>query len=102
MQYDSWWYGGPQHGGCVKWDTLPTVFPDGMINLYQKTKYQSVAHSRWWSGNVTYARQNGGKYNFLIDQNTQKALPNDQTFWNDLFANASKWGLHTYEQDWLV
>ena len=35
------------------------------------------------------------------DQNRTIALPQDQLFWDDLFANATKWGLEMYEQDWL-
>ena len=35
------------------------------------------------------------------DQNRTIALPQDQLFWDDLFANATKWGLELYEQDWL-
>lgn len=102
IHYDSWWYGGPQHGGCVKWDTPSNVFPNGMVNLYKQTNFKSVAHSRVWSSNVTYASQNGGQYNFLIDHQNLKSLPDDQKFWDDLFLNASKWGLETYEQDWLI
>ena len=101
IHYDSWWYGGPQHGGCIKWETPPNVFPGGMVNLYNRTNLKSVAHSRYWSSNATYARENGGQYNFLIDYKNSKSLPDDQTFWDDLFKNASKWGLTTYEQDWL-
>ena len=35
------------------------------------------------------------------EQNRTIALPQDQLFWDDLFANATKWGLEMYEQDWL-
>ena len=37
----------------------------------------------------------------MDDQNRTIALPQDQLFWDDLFANATKWGLEMYEQDWL-
>lgn len=73
-----------------------------MLNLYAKTKLKSSAHNRWWSNENIYAKQNGGIYDFLIDNQLQIALPIDQQFWNDLFQNASSWGLHTYEQDWLI
>jgi hypothetical protein len=29
------------------------------------------------------------------------AVPLEQRFWDDLFADAKGWGLYTYEQDWL-
>lgn len=61
-----------------------------------------TAHNKFWDATVHYARQNGGAYNFIVDQANGKALPDDQGFWNDLLYNASsKWGLSTYEQDWL-
>jgi hypothetical protein len=28
-------------------------------------------------------------------------MPVEQAFWDWLLADAKKWGLHTYEQDWL-
>ena len=33
--------------------------------------------------------------------NRSIAIPQDQMFWDDLFADAKKWGLEMYEQDWL-
>ena len=33
--------------------------------------------------------------------NRSIALPQDQMFWDDLFADSKKWGLEMYEQDWL-
>ena len=103
MQYDSWWYGGPLglRGGCSLWESPEDVFPDGMKFVHDQINLPASAHNKYWDKQVTYATQNGGKYNFLIDDLTLKALPDDQTFWNDLFYNASKWGLSTYEQDWL-
>lgn len=51
---------------------------------------------------MLYARENGGNYTFILDPLTGKSLPDDPTFWNDLFYNgSSQWGLKTYEQDWL-
>jgi hypothetical protein len=43
--------------------------------------------------------QNGGKYEFAMDG--EKALPLTQDFWDDLMESSRKWGLYTYEQDWL-
>ena len=73
-----------------------------MVGLYGKTNLKSTAHAKFWSNLTVYATENGGKYEFLIDKNNRKSLPVEQVFWDDLFFNASKWGLHTYEQDWMI
>lgn len=73
-----------------------------MVGLYGKTNLKSTAHAKFWSNATVYATENGGKYEFLIDKNNRKSLPVEQVFWDDLFLNASKWGLHTYEQDWMI
>lgn len=73
-----------------------------MQYVYNTTKLNVTAQSRQWDWKVLYATQNGGSYNFIIDETSQNSLPNDQRFWNDLIYNATKWGLSTYEQDWLI
>ena len=72
-----------------------------MVYVYNKTNLPITAHNKFWDYNVEYAYQNGGRYNFILDEFTQRSLPNDQSFWMDLFSNSTKWGLKTYEQDWL-
>merc|ERR1712039_572565 len=58
-------------------------------------------HNRMWSTDTTYAKQNGGTYNFIID-GSDVAVPDDQRFWNDLIGNKTKEaGAFMYEQDWL-
>ena len=69
--------------------------------MYEKTKLPASAHNKYWDEKVIYAKENGGKYNFLIDHRTLKALPDDQQFWDDLMKDSIDWGLLTYEQDWL-
>ncbi|XP_061171988.1 non-lysosomal glucosylceramidase-like [Saccostrea echinata] len=82
IQYDSWWYYTGAGNGVKTWQPRPDVFPDGL---------ESIDNS--------YAKQNGGKYDFLIED--LGGLPLQQEFWDDLFNNASKWGMFLYEQDWL-
>lgn len=72
-----------------------------MKYVYNTINLPASCHNKYWDEKVVYATQNGGSYNFIIDSLTQKSLPNDQSFWNDLMFNASQWGLLTYEQDWL-
>ncbi|XP_046547807.1 uncharacterized protein LOC124257721 [Haliotis rubra] len=99
MQLDSWWYyKGPQNG-VTSWTAMPKIFPNGLQFLHKKLGLPLAAHNRYWSRNATYAKQNGGKYNFIEGQ--LMALPDDQSFWNDLLKTAKGWGLILYEQDWL-
>jgi len=48
------------------------------------------------ASDTTYAKQNNGKYEFLIEGT--KALPLTKQFWDDLFADAKQWGIILYEQ----
>ncbi|XP_046561028.1 uncharacterized protein LOC124270049 [Haliotis rubra] len=99
LQFDSWWYYKGVGNGVKTWEATPEVFPNGMQWLYNKTGLPLTAHNRYWASDTTYAKQNGGQYSFIVDKT--KALPLEQTFWDDLLGNARKWGLMTYEQDWL-
>ena len=96
---DSWWYFKSQGGAVKNWTAMPDIFPDGIANVTAATHWPIVAHNRYWAGDTDYAKQNGGDYNFIIEG--PHSIPDDQRFWDDLIGNATKWGLHTYEQDWL-
>ncbi|XP_076448120.1 uncharacterized protein LOC143284887 [Babylonia areolata] len=100
LEYDSWWYYKGVDNGVKTWEAMPDIFPKGMSYVYQQTGLRAVGHNRYWSNDTTYATQNGGRYNFILEH-TGKAVPDDQKFWIDLLTNASHWGLYTYEQDWL-
>jgi hypothetical protein len=54
--------------------------------VHQKTGWQFQLHNRYWATDNIYAKQNGGKYDFIIE--TDYAIPVDQTLWDDLVANA--------------
>ncbi|CAH1776345.1 unnamed protein product, partial [Owenia fusiformis] len=99
LQYDSWWYPKGTLNGAISWDAMPQIFPNGLEYIYNKTKLPVIAHNRWWSSKVKYAKDNGGKYNFIIEK--FKSMPDDEQFWIDLLAHSKTWGLVTYEQDWL-
>ena len=49
-----------------------------------------MAHNRYWATDNVYATQNGGSYNFIVENNTKRALPQDDRFWNDLFSGMNK------------
>ena len=93
--------------GVVNWTAMPSVFPNGMDSTFEKTHLPVTGHNRWWSDTTTYAKQNGGKYDFIIQKESsgtavpETALPTTIEFWRDLFANSTSWGLKVYEQDWL-
>ena len=80
---------------------MPSVFPHGLNYLYDRTGWVVQGHNRYWSAETTYAKENGGKWNFLVDKTGGYALPHDQDFWNFLMRSSREWGLTVYEQDWL-
>ena len=50
--------------------------------------------------NNRFLLQNGGQFNFTIEGDI--GLPTDANFWSYLLSSAKKkWGMITYEQDWL-
>ncbi|ELU14573.1 hypothetical protein CAPTEDRAFT_226975 [Capitella teleta] len=101
LQYDDWFYpiAGKGYGATVTWDAMPGIFPHGLKHLYNLTQLPVVAHNRYWSAKTTYAKQNGGKFNFIMSG--ENSIPDDQAFWEYLFSSAKEWGLYVYEQDWL-
>ena len=102
LQLDSWWYFKGMNDGVKNWTAMPSIFPHGIKYVSNKTHLPIVAHNRFFSPDTDYAKQNGGKYNFIIDEGNI-ALPDDPQFWQDLLRNArDEWNLITYEQDWLL
>ena len=97
--YDSWFYYHYQNisnNGVVNWTARPDIFPSGAEYVYQQTKLPVVAHNKWWAAETQYAKQNGGMYDWVVED--VFSVPTDPRFWIDLFVNATLWGLHTYEQ----
>ena len=64
---DSWWYYKGVKDGVKNWTAMPSIFPRGLEYLYEKTGWTVQGHNRFWSENTDYAKQNGGKWNFLMD-----------------------------------
>jgi len=98
---DSWWYYKGDQGGVKNWTAMSSIFPHGLDYVYNKTGWPVVGHNRYWSANTDYAKQNGGQYDFYIDKESEYAVPLTQDFWDMLMETSKKWGLYTYEQDWL-
>ena len=101
LQIDSYWYFKGSHGGVVNWTATPTAFPDGLAKLSKDTGWKYTAHNRYWGSDVAYAKQNGGKYDFIVEKSHGKSIPTTQAFWNALMNSSKAWGMAVYEQDWL-
>jgi len=100
---DSWWYYKSANGAVKNWTARPDIFPNGADYVYNETEWPVVGHNRYWSSETDYAKQNGGDYDFIIEKDSHggMSMPVDQQFWDDLMSSSRKWGLKTYEQDWL-
>ena len=48
VQLDSWWYFKGRGDGVKNWTAMPSVFPNGIQSLQQKTQWPIVAHNRYW------------------------------------------------------
>lgn len=101
MQIDSWWYFKGADNGVKNWTSRTDVFPNGLQDFYNRVGLPIVAHNRWWSSETQYAKANGGKWNFIVEKENKKAIPQDEEFWDYLIATSKEWGLAVYEQDWL-
>ena len=40
------------------------------------------------------------QFHFITETATNRSLPQDAEFWDQLFGEAVRWGLEVYEQDW--
>jgi hypothetical protein len=100
LQLDSWWYYKGIGEGVSQWTARPDIFPDGLISLHRRIEnLPIVAHNRYWAYDTVYKT----KYAFVVDVANGMALPiGNDSFWIDLFSEASNWGLAVYEQDWLI
>ena len=72
------------------WTPLKEVFPNGLEQLYLKTGLKVVAHNRYWATDNVYAEENGGLYHFVIENDTKRALPQDDQFWNEFFKGIGR------------
>ena len=67
MQYDSWFYEKGRGAGVKTWIPTEKKFPSGPQAAYYKHGHQLQCHNRWWAPDNTYAKQNGGEYDFVIE-----------------------------------
>ena len=104
VQLDDWWYYWDKaNSACLNWTARPDVFPNGIEPVANKTQWPIHAHNKYWSSANVYAKQNGGQYNFVMDNRNHIGIPIDDNFWIDFLGSKKrKWGLVVYEQDFLV
>ena len=70
-----WYYKG-RGSGVKEWVARPDVFPHGAESVFNATEWPVVAHNRMWSADTVYAKANGGKWDFIVEQDL--AMPVDQ------------------------
>ena len=80
---------------------MPSIFPHGLDYLYNQTGWPIQGHNRYWGTDVSYAKQNGGDWDFIIEEHNKHSIPTQQAFWDFLMETSRQWGLRVYEQDWL-
>lgn len=96
MLLDSWFYTQGINAGVKDWSARSDVFPNGLQHLHEATNMSFQLHNRYWAPDTVYAKQNGGSYEFLVEE--QYALPLESRFWEFLLARAKSWGMSVYEQ----
>jgi hypothetical protein len=86
----------------ITWLAEDSVFPNGLDYFYNASGWLIQGHNRYWSGQTTYAKQNGGQYDFLFNNRSGSwghiGVPTEQEFWDFLMTSSRRWGLTTYEQ----
>ena len=102
FQLDSWWYpksNASGDGGCLLWEPMADVFPNGMKILNKPV----WLHARFFSPLSPY-REN---YKFLDSDSPAHPclLSQDTTFYADIMNKARnfapKQGMVLFEQDWM-
>ncbi|NLH49639.1 MAG: hypothetical protein GX444_13710 [Myxococcales bacterium] len=100
LQIDSWFYykaaSWPLPGGMQRWEPRPEVFPRGLDGLHRLTGLPLITHNRW------FAKENAYRDRCAFVDDRRMALPTDRCVFDEFAANAKKWGVVTYEQDWLI
>jgi hypothetical protein len=93
----SWWYfKEPNKGALILWEPMPTYFPDGMAPWLQ---LPLVLHNRYFSPTNDYIAMG---YKFYSEPGATLVLPIDVDMFKYIMTKARKWGMITYEQDWLI
>jgi hypothetical protein len=97
VQLDSWWYRKAQsNSGCDLWEPRPDAFPSG-LDPNGVEHWPLVLHNRFFSADSVYA----ANFSFAPAENGV-ICPTDPRFFPHIMGRAKKWGMVTYEQDFLT
>jgi len=115
MQLDSWWYAkgydnpdgtseraakrvdelpaSPwnRFGGLLTYEPPPDLFADGIQGFHDSIGLPLITHNRWISRESPYCSTYRISGIGAVDTN----------WWNTIMTTISRWGVTTYEQDWL-
>ena len=81
---------------CVYQNLISRYGFDIINEYFQATVIPIESCSSFRSSDTVYARQNGGKYDFVMSG--AFSLPTQVQFWDYLFMTGKQWGLLVYEQ----
>jgi len=101
FQYDSWWYLKAADGGVDLWEPTPDTFPSG-LDPAAGAASPLVLHNRWFSPATQYLAEYPDDQWSLNATGDTVVVPLDPRFFARIMAKARRWGLETYEQDFLT
>ena len=101
IQLDSWWYTKNDDQGCHLWEPRADVFPGG-LDPSSVGDVPLVLHNRFFTTESAYVQN----YTFVTGtpgkHGEATAVPMDPAFFPQIMGRAKKWGMITYEQDFLT
>ena len=101
IQLDSWWYTKNDDQGCHLWEPRADVFPGG-LDPSSVGDVPLVLHNRFFTTESAYVQN----YTFVTGtpgkHGEATAVPMDPAFFPHIMGRAKKWGMITYEQDFLT
>lgn len=101
-QLDSWWYikdpsNWMNRPGCYLYEPVPSLFPNGLLDLNTRLGAPYITHNRWIGGNVPGDVRSPYRDQYIMSN----GVSIDPLFWDKIIGDIAKWGVKTYEQDWL-
>ena len=95
-QLDSWWYQKGSDSGTTIWRARKDTLPAGIEQLSRDLRVPLALHNRYWSQSTPSLKSGG----FLLGEGA--SVPQNKSFYEDLFHRAKRWDCCLYEQDWLA
>ncbi len=83
--------------GMMLWEPRPDLFPEGFTSLQSRLGHLPLSfHSRHFSIDSPYFER------YAAWRDREFAHPSGPELYDEMMANAERWGAETYEQDWMV